>query len=227
MIEVLIGFDPREKRAWEVCARSIIRNSKIPPPIRPLGISTLGKLYARPTEVREGRLFDVVSNAPMATEFSIARFFTPIVGRERWVLFCDSDFMFRADIDEILDLADSRFAVQVVKHDYRPIETEKMDGQIQSGYDRKNWSSLMLWNMRHAGHKRIWVDDANTQKGLWLHQFSWLKDGEIGELPPEWNWLEGTQPIENPKGVHFTRGTPDMKGYENVPYADEWRKYDA
>ena len=31
----------------------------------------------------------------------------------------------------------------------------------------------------------------------------------------------------NPKAVHFTRGTPDMPGYENVPYADEWRAINA
>ena len=230
MLEVLIGFDQREKRAWNVCARSIIFHAKIPPPIRPLGIQTLGELYKRPTEKRDGRLFDVISSAPMSTEFAIARFFTPIVGRERWVLFCDADFMFRDDINKILDFADSRFAVQVVKHNHVTTEEEKMDGQIQTNYPRKNWSSLMLWNMKHAGHKRIWLDDANTKPGLWLHQFSWLKDEEIGELPPEWNWLEGIDENKhNAKGVHFTRGTPDMfqgQGRGLPIYSGAWFDYD-
>lgn len=223
MREVLIGWDSREKKAWEVCARSIIRNAKIPPSIRPIGIQTLGDLYKRPTERRDGRLFDVISNAPMATEFALARFFTPIVGLGRWVLFCDADFMFRADINDLFDLADNRFAVMVVKHDYVEAATEKMDGQRQTSYPRKNWSSLMLWNMAHAGHKRIWADDANRQSGLWLHQFSWLKDHEIGELPKEWNWLEGVDDnaIEA-KGVHFTRGTPDMLS-EPLVYGGLWK----
>lgn len=225
MIEVLIGFDPKEKKAWQVCAASIIANSFIPPPIRPLGIQTLDKEYKRPTENRDGRLFDVISQAPMSTEFAIARFFTPIVGSARWVLFCDCDFLFRADINDLFALADNRYAVQVVKHDYHPIETEKMDGQRQMDYPRKNWSSLMLWNMKHAGHTRIWSELANKQTGLWLHQFSWLQDKEIGELPAEWNWLEGTERISYAKGVHYTRGTPDMPGHELAPYANEWRMY--
>jgi hypothetical protein len=27
----------------------------------------------------------------------------------------------------------------------------------------------------------------------------------------------------DPSVVHFTEGYPDMPGYENVPFADEWR----
>lgn len=228
MFEVLIGYDPKEKRAWNVCANSIIQNAHIPPPIRPIGIQTLGDDYKRPTENRGGQLFDVISQAPMSTEFAIARFFTPIVGRSRWVLFCDADFMFRVDINELFELADLRYAVQVVKHDFRPSETVKMDGQRQMDYSRKNWSSLMLFNMKHAGVKRIWIDDANKKTGLWLHQFSWLKDEEIGELPIEWNYLEGvTNSAVEPKGVHFTNGTPNMKNHENTLHAEEWRAYDS
>ena len=68
----------------------------------------------------------------------------------------------------------------------------------------------------------------NTWTGRQLHGFGWLTDDLIGKLPPEWNWLEGHSSMElNPKAVHFTRGTPDMPGYENVPYADEWRAINA
>jgi hypothetical protein len=27
----------------------------------------------------------------------------------------------------------------------------------------------------------------------------------------------------DPKVVHFTDGVPDMEGYDDVPFADEWR----
>ena len=228
MREVMIGFDPRERRAYQVCARSIIENTSIPPIIRPIGISTLGSMYCRKTETRDGKLYDKISDAPMSTEFAIARFYLPLIAHSHVVLFCDADFMFRADLEELFDRFDSRYAVQVVKNQHKAQESVKMDGQIQTDYPRKNWSSLMLWNMKHAGTRRLWFDDVTTKKGLWLHQFSWLKDNEIGELPVEWNHLVGVnQEDENAKAVHFTQGTPDMPGYENCEFAKEWLSYDS
>ena len=227
--EIFIGWDPRERAAWEVCAQSIIRNAALPPVIRPISMQSLCDIgrYKRPTERRDGVLFDGISNAPMATEFAIARFFVPLVSRARWALFIDADFMFRADVAELFALADPRYAVQVVQHpDYAPHETVKMDGQPQLGYSRKNWSSLMLWNMNHSGSGRLVMHDANTRPGLWLHQFAWVHDQEIGALPAEWNWLEGiSDPDIDPKAVHFTRGTPDMPGYEDSAYAGEWNEF--
>jgi hypothetical protein len=94
---------------------------------------------------------------------------------------------------------------------------------VQSDYRRKNWSSLMLWDLRMAGSRRLRRVDANTRPGLWLHQLGWLFDREIGELPPAWNWLEGSSdPASEPKAVHYTRGTPDMAGYRDAAYAAEW-----
>jgi hypothetical protein len=53
----------------------------------------------------------------------------------------------------------------------------------------------------------------------------WLEDEEIGELDPRWNWLvRQSPPLEAPQIVHFTEGTPDMPGYDEDPYADEWRQ---
>ena len=58
-----------------------------------------------------------------------------------------------------------------------------------------------------------------------LRSFCWLLPEEIGSLPERWNWLEGYSPADlEPAAVHFTRGIPSMPGYENVPYADEWRE---
>ncbi len=224
--EIFIGYDARERLAWEVCARSITAHASLPPPIRPICMQALqlAGLYRRPTVRDEvGILTDVISRAPMSTEFAIARFFVPFLTRAPWALFCDADFMFRADIAELLEHADQRYAVQVVKHaDYVPRETVKMDDHPQSAYSRKNWSSLVLWNMASAGAKRLTLHAANTQKGLFLHQFSWLEAHEIGELPAAWNWLEGTSdPMIEPKAVHFTRGVPGMIK-PPVAYTSEW-----
>ncbi len=87
----------------------------------------------------------------------------------------------------------------------------------------------MLFNMQHAGVRRLNQHDANTKPGLWLHQFGWLKDAEIGELPAEWNVLIGSTNREGcaePLAVHFTNGTPDIQGHENDEFSDEWRAYE-
>jgi hypothetical protein len=224
--EFFFGFDSRESAAYEVCVRSLLRHASCEPRVHPIlqaHARGLG-LYTRHQERRDGRLWDTISEAPMATEFAITRFLTPILAQSEWAVFGDSDFLWRADAAELLALADPRYAVMVVKHDYAPTESVKMDGQLQLLYARKNWSSLILWNCRHPAHAAL-GQFVNEWAGRRLHAFEWLEDGLIGELPPEWNWLEGhSDPSLNPKAVHFTRGTPDMPGYESVPYSREWRE---
>ena len=55
--------------------------------------------------------------------------------------------LFLDDPAKLFALADDQFAVMVVKHDHQPTETTKMDGQLQTVYARKNWSSVILWNL--------------------------------------------------------------------------------
>jgi len=100
-----------------------------------------------------------------------------------------------------------------------------MDGMVQTSYSRKNWSSVMLFNCSHPSNKNLTVDLVNTVPGRDLHRFCWLKDNEIGELPLEWNYLVGYSKLNGSKPalVHFTHGLPDLAGYEDQEYADEWR----
>ena len=228
-LEVLIGWDPREQLAWNVCQRSIVAQAHAagmpPPPIRPIAISTLGGLYGRPVARNGGQLIDTISGAPMSTEFSLARFWTPVVSRARWALFVDGDFMFRTNVWTLLEHADPRYAVQVVKHNHQPAERTKMDGQAQTTYPRKNWSSLILWNLAHAATRRLWLYDLNSRPGLWLHGFNWLQDPEIGELPAGWNHLECVSDLmadAEPKAVHYTLGTPDMPEAPRGPFLEAW-----
>ena len=69
----------------------------------------------------------------------------------------------------------------LVKFDWQPTEDTKMDNQKQLGYDKKLWSSLMLFNMKHKDVKNLTSDKVNTMKGLDLHQFKWTSDDQIGE----------------------------------------------
>lgn len=228
-VQMFIGFDSREVAAYQVCVRSLRAHSEGAVDIKPIvepDVRALG-LYHRRHERRDGRLWDTLSAAPMSTEFALTRFLTPLLCSAEWAVFCDCDFLWRTDVRELLALADPRFAVMVVQHAYQPSESLKMDGQIQLAYPRKNWSSLMLWNCRHPAHAPL-AELVNCWVGRRLHGFEWLADPLIGALPEAWNWLEGhSSPALEPKAVHFTRGTPDLPGYHDVPYADEWRRVHA
>jgi hypothetical protein len=134
--------------------------------------------------------------------------------------------MWREGVSELFAMAYDAYAVMVVQHQHQPRENVKMRGQAQQAYPRKNWSSLILWNCEHPSNAVLTPDVVNMRSGRWLHSFGWLCDDEIGALPACWNWLEGhDDPIIEPAAVHYTRGTPDMPGYEDAAYADEWRAY--
>jgi hypothetical protein len=227
---VYIGFDPRFADAFAV-ARSSLSFWNRYMPVRGLVLADLRArgLYTRPTEKRDGRLWDTISEAPMATEFAISRFLVPLLAKSGWAAFCDCDMLYRANVVRAFEMAEEfrnrGKAVVCVKHDHRPVDDVKMDGQAQTNYARKNWSSFMLFNCDHPANKRLTVELVNTLPGRDLHRFCWLEDDEIGELGPEWNYLVGhTDPNVEPKVVHFTDGIPSVAGYEDSEYADDWNR---
>lgn len=225
---IFLGWDPREQDAYRVACASIDRTTPRAR-VQPISIQHLPGLYTRPTEHRSnGLLWDVISEAPMSTIHAVARFFVPIIvgNPTGWALFSDGDILVRRDLTELFALADERYAVMVVQHDYTPTSTTKMDGQVQTAYARKLWSSVILWNLGHFAHMEL-GPLLNTVPGRDLHRFCWLKDEEIGALPSEWNHLVGISPPRPDAGlVHFTLGLPSMAGYADCEYAEEWRTYD-
>lgn len=231
MPRVFVGFDPREILAYEVCRRSLLRHCP-DAHVTPLKQDNLRRagLYRRAFWVDDGQRYDTTDGRPFSTEFSFSRFLVPMLGvaeDQEWVLFCDSDFLFRASVDDLFAYADSRYAVMVVQHDYRPKEHHKMRSHaVQEGYPRKNWSSLMLINCRHPQAQMLTTWQANTQPGRWLHGFSWLTDNAIGQLPEPWNWLQGwSNPEREARAVHYTLGTPDVTGAVATPWDAEWLAY--
>lgn len=224
---IWIGFDPREASCFAVARSSIKRRLTTPLPIYGLALGDLqGRgYYRRPLRVEGNQLYDEISRAPMATEFAISRFLTPILAKEGLALFIDCDIMSRVNIAELFDLADPEKAVQCVQHSHVPTKSVKMDGVAQTTYSRKNWSSVMLFNCDHPANQRLTVDVVNTFPGLNLHNFCWLKDDEIGELPPRYNYLVGHTQLEEgeePALVHWTDGAPCIRGYENEEYSGEF-----
>jgi len=226
MVEVFIGWDPREAEVADVCRHSILtRTSRQDVHVRDLKLSDLRTkgLYTRAVKTRDGRMWDPISEAPMSTEFAISRFLIPHVAEGQWAIFCDCDFLWRCDIDEVFRLADPKYAVQCVQHHHVPKNETKMDGQLQLLYARKNWSSMMLWNCSHPAHAKLTSEVINSVPGRDLHRFFWLEDDEIGALPATYNWLEGSSdPSIDPKVIHYTRGGPWFADWQNVDYADEW-----
>lgn len=224
-LPVFIGYDPREEVAYDVARWSILRRTSRPVriiPIRQPELRAAG-IYRRAQEIRDGRLWDVISDAPMSTEFAITRFLVPLLCPSGWSIFVDADVLFLADVAELFSLADPRFAVMCVKHNHAPLKAEKMDGQIQTTYPMKNWSSVMLFNADHVGNRGLTTDLINSVPGRDLHRFCWLESNEIGELPAEWNYLVGNSKLQSiPKIVHYTDGIPEMSGYEECDLAGMW-----
>jgi lipopolysaccharide biosynthesis glycosyltransferase len=227
---VWIGFDPRETAAFMV-ARESVRQFDRSIPVAAVRLRQLQEtgLYTRPTSRRLGKLWDEISGAHMATEFAITRFLVPELVRRQgdavrgWALFMDCDVLLRTNLYELKALLDDAKAVMCVKHDHRPSFNVKMDGQEQTSYPRKNWSSVMAFNVDHPANDALTADLVNALPGRDLHRFCWLADDEIGALPPEWNHLVGhSDDGRDPKIVHFTDGGPWFEAFRNVPYADEW-----
>ncbi len=214
MIRIFIGFDRRETAAYHALCQSILANASVPVAITPLHIEHLKGTLTR-------------SRDPLqSTDFAFSRFLTPyLCDYNGWAVFMDCDMIMLDDIAKLWRLRDEKYAVQVVKHDHQPTESTKFLGQQQTRYEKKNWSSVMLFN--NARCVGLTPDYVNSATGLQLHQFKWLAhDGLIGALPARWNHLVGYDEPNTAVGLlHYTTGGPYFAEYADVPYAEEWFCY--
>lgn len=223
-MKVYIGYDAREQVAYEVSLGSLQRRASTPVSVTALDIRRLEScgLLRRPTDLR-GQRYDLPSNAPASTEFAISRFLVPMLAQTGWALFVDCDVIFLEDVAELFALADPQYAVMCVKHAPQMATHQKMDGQAQLAYPRKNWSSVVLWNCDHPANRRLSLVDVQERRGFDLHQFYWLSDSEIGALPAEWNWLVNVEmKPTHPKIAHFTLGGPFTPGWQGADYDSLW-----
>ena len=215
MNRVFVGFDPNETVAFHVLNHSIQARASKPVAVIPIMLSQLQDVFKRER------------NPLQSTEFSFSRFLVPYMsGYEGWSVFMDCDMLVLDDICKLFELKDDRYAVQVIKHDHRPQEDVKFLGAAQTKYEKKNWSSVILFN--NAKCKALTPDYVNTATGLELHQFKWLEsDDQIGSLPGGWNHLVGYDPllpVEQIQNLHYTEGGPYFDDYIDTDYADVWFK---
>ena len=219
-LKIFVGWDSREDIAYQVCRQSILDTTSVPVEIIPLKQKTLRKqdMYWRDID------------ALASTEFTFTRFLIPTITEYNgWALFIDCDFVALEDVAKLFAQANDKYAVMCAQHDYTPKEGVKMDGQQQTSYPRKNWSSMMLVNCGHPSNKKLTKELVNTEtiSGAYLHRFSWLLDKEVGKLSHEWNWLVGwyKEPKDGkPKFLHYTEGGPWFEKYENCEYNYEYYK---
>lgn len=212
-IRVFIGFDPREDVAFSVLSHSIQRHASQPVAIAPVMLDQLKSVYRRER------------NPLQSTEFSFSRFLTPwLCGYEGWAVFMDCDMLMVDDVAKLWAMRDERHAVQVVKHVHVPKEDTKFLGAVQTRYEKKNWSSVMLMNCARC--TALTPEYVNTATGLELHQFKWLRDDAlIGEIPSRWNHLVGYDaPRADAALVHYTIGGPYFAEYDGCEYAREWHE---
>lgn len=211
-IRVFVGYDPRESVAYHTFCQSVLEKASVPVSFTPLALNAL-KGYSETHE--DG------SNA-----FIYSRFLTPyLCDFNGWALFADGDMICQEDIAQLWALRDESKAVMVVKHDYKTKASVKYLGNKNQNYPRKNWSSVVLWNCGSEAHRILTPDFLMQQTGAFLHRFTWLDDGLIGELPREWNWLVTEYP-HNPEAklLHYTLGTPCFKDYESGDCSDVWHE---
>lgn len=212
MINVFIGFDPREAIAYHVCANSIVRLSSQPLAITPLALNNLADYTERHTDG--------------SNQFIYSRFLVPhLMQFAGWALFVDGDMLLRADIAGLWALRDPEKALLCVHHDYRTRATDKYLGARNQDYPRKNWSSVVLWNCGHPANRCLTPEFVENASGAQLHRFTWLDDSLIGNLPLEWNWLpDEFGPNPDAKLLHWTLGTPCFHEYATAPMAEEWHR---
>ena len=212
-MKIFIGYENEYPESFEVCAESIRRfnpNHEIIPLVK--------------SELEEKGLYTREYQGE-STDFAFTRFLVPFLSDYKgYALFCDGDFMWRCDPQEIEDYAkQSNYSpsVWVVKHPpFLTTPYKKMKGKANMSYPKKYWSSLMYFNNDKCFS--LTRDLVNSWSGKDLHEFAWAS--EIGDLPAEYNAMVNYYKFPNAKAVHFTDGGPWLDIHDDMLYSTEWLK---
>ena len=212
VLKIFIGYDPKEAVVYHTCVQSIIENTKMPVSITPLH---LGMFNCYNEKHNDG------SNA-----FIYSRFLVPYLSNfSGKSLFIDGDMIVNTDVSKLFQLFNKKFALQVVKHDYKTKYPIKYLGNKNEDYPKKNWSSVILFNCEHEKNSLLTPKFIERSSGSYLHRFRWLDENDVGEIPKEWNHLV-LEYEEKPKAniLHYTVGAPCFEEFNQGIEADIWYK---
>lgn len=212
-LKIFIGYDKREAVAYHTCVQSILDNTTIPVSITPLNLKMFKNYKEKHTDG--------------SNDFIYTRFLIPYLSSFNGIgLFIDGDMIVQEDLSKLLSLFDKKYALQVVKHNYKTKFKTKYLGSKNDDYPRKNWSSVILFNCNHKSNSILTPEFISRSPGSYLHRFSWLKDSEIGELPKKWNHLVHEYDVDHDASInHYTLGTPCFEEFNYGIESEMWHKY--
>lgn len=211
-LPIWVGYDPREALAYHVCVNSLIRHASRPLSIQPLALNNLHGFYS------EG-------HAGGSNAFSFSRFLVPYLANFNGpALYLDGDMIVRDDIAKLFQLGEMGKDVMVVQHAYETKHPKKYFGAKNEMYERKNWSSVMLFpNCSNFPCQKLTPSYVQESSGKHLHRFEWTSTDRIGSLPLVWNWLvDEYEHNDDAKLLHYTLAIPAIHGYEDSDHAKEW-----
>ena len=211
-MKIFIGHDSRHTQATRVCKKSILNNSKPGEhKVTYLDKALLTKIGIYGRENYPGE----------STEFSFTRFYVPLLCHYKGkALFCDNDFLWKCNPNEIEKYLKDK-PVAVVKHKLDNIPGSKMDGVENKSYPKKCWSSLMYFNCDQLNNlSKEYLDNATPAD---LHQFNWVDEKDISEIPRSYNHLVGYYKKHNRiKAIHYTQGGPWFESCKDGELSEEW-----
>jgi|TARA_B100001094_G_C18055855_1_gene732441 hypothetical protein len=207
-MKIFVGYESAYPEMFEVCKASILRFNPTHEVI-PLITSELEEqgIYTRKEKGN--------------TEFAFTRFLVPYLSNYMgYSLFCDGDFLWRCDPQEITHFKKDNEEVMCVQHaDLMFDQYTKMHDKLNKPYDKKYWSSLMYFNNKECVNLNEWY--VNNAAARHLHGFTWAS--KVGSLPAAYNALVNYYDFgERAKGVHFTDGGPWMGINDHEQYCKEW-----
>ena len=211
MIDIFVGYDPREASAYHTFCDSVLRRSSMPVRFTPLTPNLFN------VDQRDG-----------SNTFIYQRFLVPfLMGYTGHAIYADGDMVCLDDVAELWRYKPvASFAVACVKHEeYRTKAERKYLGARNENYPRKNWSSLMIYNCAHESCRALTPEAIREASGAFLHRMQWCRDADVLGLPACWNHLVGEQAARgDAKLLHYTLGTPCFPDYYRSDHAAEWRR---
>jgi hypothetical protein len=209
-MKIFIGHDSSQELNTRVCTHSLNRFGFDPEWI----------------DLKRMRKMGYTREEDGSTEFAYTRFLVPhLCGYKGYAVFCDSDFIWR-DSPELMAPWVEDDPVSCVQHPKMDvISPTKFKGHKNEWYEKKWWSSMMVFNCEHYDVvENLTLENINSKPASWLHRMDWASS--IGNIPKEFNHLVRYYEYDpDAVAVHFTEGTPMYKEYREDDYADEYLSY--